>query len=157
MQKKRAQKYSRRAMNKPRTFLDSSVIIAALLSLQGGSSYLLREHHDDFTFQINEYVLAEIQEVLESKLSSQVPQSVDLFLLLGVAEVQTISNPSKQELRSVIRLISRKDAPVLVSAMNESDYLLTLDNEFFKPDVIYAAKERELVILKPRDLIQMLN
>ena len=144
-------------MNKPRTFLDSSVIIAALLSLQGGSSYLLREHHDDFTFQINEYVLAEIQEVLESKLSSQVPQSVDLFLLLGVAEVQTISNPSKQELRSVIRLISRKDAPVLVSAMNESDYLLTLDNEFFKPDVIYAAKERELVILKPRDLIQMLN
>ena len=143
-------------MNKPRTFLDSSVIIAALLSLQGGSSYLLREHHDDFTFQINEYVLAEIQEVLESKLSSQVPQSVDLFLLLGVAEVQTISNPSKQELRSVIRLISRKDAPVLVSAMNESDYLLTLDNEFFKPDVIYAAKERELVILKPRDLIQML-
>jgi len=144
-------------MNKPRTFLDSSVIIAALLSLQGGSSYLLREHHDDFTFQINEYVLAEIQEVLESKLSSQVPQSVDLFLLLGVAEVQTISNPSKQELRSVIRLISRKDAPVLVSAMNESDYLLTLDNEFFKPDVIHAAKERELVILKPRDLIQMLN
>jgi len=157
LQKKRARKYSRRAMNKPRTFLDSSVIIAALLSLQGGSSYLLREHHDDFTFQINEYVLAEIQEVLESKLSSQVPQSVDLFLLLGVAEVQTISNPSKQELRSVIRLISRKDAPVLVSAMNESDYLLTLDNEFFKPDVIYAAKERELVILKPRDLIQMLN
>jgi len=144
-------------MDKPRTFLDSSVIIAALLSLQGGSSYLLREHHDDFTFQINEYVLAEIQEVLESKLSSQVPQSVDLFLLLGVAEVQTISNPSKQELRSVIRLISRKDAPVLVSAMNESDYLLTLDNEFFKPDVIHAAKERELVILKPGDLIQMLG
>ena len=54
-------------MAKPGAFVDSSVVIAALLSPEGGSFRILTECQDLFAFQINEYVLAETQEVLRSK------------------------------------------------------------------------------------------
>ena len=41
------------------------------------------------------------------------------------------------------------------SALIESDYLLTLDNEFFKPSTVQIAKERHLKILKPGDYTRL--
>ena len=142
-------------MGRPSVFLDSSVIIAAMLSVQGGGSYVLREQHTRFVFQTNEYVLSEVQDVLSGKMKDQSHLSATLFLLLGIAEVQTIPNPSKSELTSIAGVISKKDAPILVSAMEHSDYVLTLDNEFFKPAIVRIAKERNLEILKPGDFIHL--
>ena len=61
-------------MHKPIVFLDSSVIIAALLSGQGGSSYVLNQLRWDFHFQINEYVLAEVQEIIKTKFSDRITE-----------------------------------------------------------------------------------
>jgi predicted nucleic acid-binding protein len=144
-------------MDKPSIFLDSSVVIAALLSVQGGSSYILREKHELFEFQASEHVLSEVQDVLSGKLKEQSHLSATLFLLLGIAEVQTVPNPSKLKLASIAGIISNKDAPILVSAMEHSDYLLTLDNEFFKTAIVQVAKENNLGILKPGDLVQLFD
>ena len=144
-------------MGRPAVFLDSSVVIAALLSVKGGSSYILREVHERFSFQINEHALAEIQEALGSKFKDQSHLPTVLFLLLGTAEVQTVLNPPITELAAVSRIISKKDAPILVSAMQYCDFLLTLDNEFFKSAIVNVAKEKDLVILKPGDFIRLFD
>lgn len=54
-------------------------------------------------------------------------------------------------------LISTHDAPILASALAHSDCLLTLDNEFFKADIMARAKNNDLAILKHGDLIKMLG
>ena len=45
-------------MAKPAVFLDSSMIIASLLSTTGGSFYIINTLKDNFDFQTNEYGLA---------------------------------------------------------------------------------------------------
>jgi predicted nucleic acid-binding protein len=50
-------------MPKNRVFLDSSILITALLSSRGGSFYILTQLKDKLHFQINNYVLEEIFEV----------------------------------------------------------------------------------------------
>ena len=47
-------------MLKNRVFVDSSILIAALLSSRGGSFYILTQLKDEFQFQINDYTLEEI-------------------------------------------------------------------------------------------------
>ena len=48
-------------MAKPKVFLDSSVIITALLSTQGGSFYIIEYYKINFTFQINKYSLGRLK------------------------------------------------------------------------------------------------
>lgn len=140
-------------MHKLPVFLDSSVIITALLSSRGGSYYVLTQLHERFAFQINEYVLAEVQEIIQQKFQDRPQLLSNLFLLLGLAGVLVSTDPSKREVLAAARLISKKDAPILASAMTDSDYLLTLDNEFLKPHIVKKAKEKGLSILKPGDFI----
>lgn len=144
-------------MGKPAAFLDSSVIIAAMLSVKGGSSRMMREFQTRVTFQANEYVLSEVQDVLSGKLKNQAHLAATLHLLLGVAEVQWVPIPLKSQLASISDVISKKDRPILISAMEHSDYLLTFDNEFFKPSVVEVAREQDLVIAKPGDFIRLFN
>ena len=144
-------------MDKPFVFLDANVVIAALLSLAGGSSYVLRENGERFRFQTNEHVHAEVQEVLSNKLKDKTHLPTALFLLLGIAGVETVPNPSKSELALIAKIISKKDRPILASAMAQSDFLLTLDNEFFTPSVIEAAEKQDLKILKPGDFIRLFD
>lgn len=51
-------------MLKNRVFVDSSILITALLSSRGGSFYILTQLKNKFHFQINNYVLDEIFLVL---------------------------------------------------------------------------------------------
>ena len=142
-------------MPRPAAFLDSSVIIAALLSSKGGSSYLLTQLNDRANFQINEYVFAEVRGILEAKFADRPEMSAHLFLLLGLAGVATVANPSKQEIRRLSKLISKNDAPILASAMEHSEYLITLDKEFLKPSIVAAARGKNLSIVRPGDFISL--
>ncbi len=144
-------------MRKPRVFLDTSVLIAALLSVRGASYHLLNEHSDAFTFEINEYVFEEVRRSLKQKFAGQPVLFSSLVAMIGFASISTLQNPTEEEVRAAAELISKKDAIILASALGESDYLLTLDNEFFKPAIIKAARKRDLQILKPGDLIRALD
>jgi len=143
-------------MHKPKVFLDSSVIIAALLSSRGGSFYILTQMRNGFSFQINEYVFAEVGEVLKTKFAIQPDLQKNLFLLLGLANVSTIPNPSKPEVRRAAKIISKNDAPILASALKYCDYLITLDKEFFEESILADANKKGLLILTPGSFIQQL-
>ncbi|HEY4517023.1 MAG TPA: type II toxin-antitoxin system VapC family toxin [Candidatus Paceibacterota bacterium] len=144
-------------MNKPRVFLDSSVIIAALLSSRGGSFYILTHLHEQAELQINEYVFAEVRAVLEQKFADRPELASTLFLMLGLAGVETVADPSIRAVRQAAKLISKNDAPILSSAMTGCNYLITLDKEFFKTNIMSAAREGGLTICTPGDFIQQLR
>lgn len=137
--------------------MDSSVIITAILSSKGGSFYILNQLKDFFTFQTNEYALAEIQEVLRTKFIRYPDLRNYLFLLLGTAHVVILPNPSKMEIARARKYISLNDSPILASAIISSDYLLTLDNEFFNKHLVDFTTQRNLIILKPKEFIQAMK
>lgn len=63
-----------------------------------------------------------------------------------------LPNPSKDALSRLKKIISEKDAPILAAAEG-SDYLLTLDNEFFGERIAAYARSKNFLIVKPKDLI----
>ena len=144
-------------MRKPRVFLDSSVIVAALLSSRGGSFYVLTQLNDRCAFRINEYVLAEMQDVLTTKFRKHPALLSHFFLFLGLYDIETLKDPSRREVERMSSVVSKKDAPILASAIEHSDYLVTLDNEFLSPRVLRVANMRGLTILKPGDLIALFH
>jgi predicted nucleic acid-binding protein len=144
-------------MAKHGAFVDSSVIIAALLSPEGGSFHILTQCQDWFTFQINEFVLAETQEILRTKFRDKPSLTTELFLLLGIAGISVLPNPSKRDVMRAAEIISENDAPILASALRSSDYLVTLDNEFFMGAILAEAGRQSLVIAKPGDLLDQLK
>ncbi|KKT12697.1 MAG: hypothetical protein UV94_C0041G0008 [Parcubacteria group bacterium GW2011_GWC1_43_30] len=142
-------------MDKPSAFIDSSVFIAALLSDSGGSFYILNNFADKVIFKTNNYVLDEINGVLNEKFSEQNNLYSTLFLLLSVAKILVLSNPPKSSLAKLAKIISKKDTPILAGAIEHCDYLITLDNEFFNEQVADMAKLKNLQIFKPKDFIQL--
>lgn len=144
-------------MAKDKVFIDSSVLIAAILSSRGGSFYILEKFKDKFEFHINRYILDEILDVLNRKFGDNEILKDRLFLLLGLADVKILSDIPKNKLKSLTKLLSEKDAPILASALENSSYLITLDNDFLKEGVLEFAKTKGLIILKPREFIEKLR
>lgn len=144
-------------MAKSAVFLDTSIFITALLSSQGGSFYLLNTYKDRVNLQTNDYVLQEINDVLQNKFPDRNDMRIKLFLILGTANITILQNPPKKEIEALKKFISKKDAPILASAIKNSNYLITLDNEFFKHQVNELATAKKLTILKPKGLIEYLR
>ena len=142
-------------MARQAVFLDTSIFITALLSTKGGSFYILNTFKDRADFQTSEYVFAEIDEVLKHKFFGRIDMRTKLFLILGTTNVTVLPNRPKREVMRLKKYISEKDAPILASALKESDYLLTLDNEFFNDKIMRLASNKRLSILKPKDFIEI--
>lgn len=141
-------------MAKPVVFLDTSVLIAALLSSTGGSSYILNSLNADFIFLTNKYALGEVHNAIVKKFADIPELWTRLFLLLGVSGMRILKNPSDRQINLVKPIISAKDAPILASAFEDSDILLTLDNEFFGDKIQAFAGKQNLSILKPKVFIE---
>ncbi|MFH1535213.1 MAG: putative toxin-antitoxin system toxin component, PIN family [Patescibacteria group bacterium] len=144
-------------MLKNRVFLDSSILITALLSSRGGSFYILTQLKGEFHFQINNYVLEEIFEVLDKKFYSQKELKNYLFLLLGLAKIGILPNPSQSSLKRFSKIINKEDAPILASALSNSNYLLTLDKDFLNEKIRNFARENNVLIFTPKEFISFLR
>ena len=145
-------------MVKNKIFLDTSILITALLSSLGGSFYILNQLKDKFHFQIDKYVLEETLEVLSEKFPSRKELKSNLFFLIGFSKIEILSNSPKELLNSLNRIINQEDAPILASALENSDYLLTLDKkDFLNNKVKNFAKQKDLLILTPRQFIESLQ
>ena len=140
-----------------RVFVDSSILVTALLSSRGGSFYLLSQYRRQLQFFINDYVLAETLDVLSRKFPKQKELGHNLYLLLGFSRIEVLPNPKKSELRQVQKLIEKEDAPILASALEHCDFLLTLDNDFLTEEVLNFAKHKRLRIFKPKEFIELLR
>ncbi len=141
-------------MEKSNVFLDTSVLLTAVLSSTGGSFYILNTLGSAFTFYINAYVFEETTRVLTVKLHARQDLANKLFLLIGLTPIRIVPDPSKEQIKTVARIINPKDAPILVSALRHASYFITLDNDFLQESVIRFAEVKGLAILKPKDFIQ---
>ena len=137
----------------PKVCVDTSVLIAAVLSPSGGSFYILTTLFPQFDFFINDYILEESLEVLQEKFSTSPKLKSTLFLLLGLARITIMPPPSLQEVYDIQEMINKKDAPILASALKYGAWLLTLDEDFLQETVCTFAKQQGLEILKPKDFI----
>jgi len=142
-------------MEKDRIFLDTSILITALLSSRGGSFYILSQLKNKYRFLINEYVLKETLEVIEEKLPQKEELKSRLFSLLGFSKIGILSHPSKSLLKKISKIINKEDAPVLISAIENAKFLLTLDKkDFLNPRVLEFAQKYNLSILTPKEFLQ---
>ena len=112
-------------------FLDTSVIIAAVMSPTGGARVLF--HMGDaqvIRLFVGKSVLAEADEVLRRKAIKLLPFLAELLHLGGVT---VGANPTKSNLQKVTALISyRPDALVLAEALQAGPgWFVTHDREHF--------------------------
>lgn len=142
-------------MAKPKVFVDSSVLISATLSSQGGSFYILANLYDYYQFLINEYILEESLRILHEKFSGKFVLLKTFFYILGTSQMQILNNPSKGSLHKASLVIEAPDTPILAAACKQADYLITLDQDFLTPIVLAVAKNEKLTILKPKGFIEL--
>lgn len=144
-------------MGKDKVFLDTSVLITAVLSSAGGSFYILNALKNNFDFFINEYVLEESIKVLDDKFRKREDFKRKLFLLVGLTPMSVIPNPSSNQITKLTKILNEKDCPILASALKHCSYFITLDNDFFSREVMEFSLKNKLMILKPKDFIQMVR
>lgn len=134
--------------------LDTSVIIAALLSPTGGSFYVLLTCGAAYRVQCCDYVVDEVYEVLSRKFAKRPSLKTDFHLLMAVGAVEVTMTPSAIASRRLYDLIERKDAPILVAALKTKGYLLSLDEDFLSDRVRAYVRPRGLTICTPGEFIQ---
>ncbi len=116
-------------MDRPKVFLDTSVLFAAVLSETGGSRHILKlGEAGAVALWVGPGVLREADAVLTAKS----PRSRPLFaLLLNRARVQVGSEATPDALRRALTFLDyAPDAQVLAEGMAENmDYLVSLDRQ----------------------------
>lgn len=141
-------------MEKSKIFLDTSVLVTSALSSRGGSFYILTQPKENCQFQINKYVLNELHDLIEGKFLSDADFQSRLFFLLGIANVEILENPKRTTLKKLLKFINAEDAPILSSALQHSNYLLTLDKAFLQSKVQDFAETKGLLIYNPREFLK---
>lgn len=132
---------------------DTSVIIAALLSPTGGSSFLIRQNQNKYSLTISDYALTETLKVLGNKFSDRPELETNLFGLLVVGPIDILTNEPLQKSQKLEKIIEKDDAPILASAITQSDYLISLDKHFLGETVREHAAEQGLTIYTPGEFI----
>lgn len=137
-----------------RVFLDASVLFAAAYSASGASREIIRRGIlGELSLVVSTLVVMEARRNLEAKAPGAVG---DLEILLEAAAPQRV-RPSEQEVRSAMRKVAAKDAPVLAAAVKAgADCLVSLDRKHL---VGFPALEAAsgISILLPGDLLEMLR
>lgn len=137
-------------------FLDSSVIIAAILSSTGGSFRLIVESKlKKYNLLISSYILEECFRILKLKY----PQKVFLLsIMINGFPFKIVRNASSKEVEKYLKIISPEDAPILACAIkHKANYLITFDKrDFLQLKVSKLAKKHGLLILTPKDFFDRL-
>jgi putative PIN family toxin of toxin-antitoxin system len=116
---------------KPRVFLDTSVIIAALMSPAGGARALFHlSHAGSISLLVSHGVLQEAEEVMRRKASGLVGL---LAHLLDEANVEMSTVPTSRQRKVAHSLLSYSpDASILAQAVaSQCDWFVTHDKEHF--------------------------
>ncbi len=123
-----------------RVFLDSSVLLAAVASLRGGSAFLLDgAQQGRFEVCVSHLVLLEVERNVRKKLPTAALKR--FHHLLETTPIQIVPSPTSEELHLYQALIHEKDVPILAAAMRSgSAYLVTLDRRDFLTEKIRTAR-----------------
>jgi predicted nucleic acid-binding protein len=127
-------------MNKLKIFLDSSALIAGVLSSTGAARALLvLSENKAIELYINEYVIAECERSLARKVPEALP---DFRETIKDANLKILEDPSPAEVQTHLYLISDpQDVPILLSALQaKTDFLVTHNRKHFLDDPQVAQK-----------------
>jgi predicted nucleic acid-binding protein len=127
-------------MSKIKVFLDSSAVIAGIISSAGAARVLLvMSENGQIESFISEQVITESERTIAKKVPSALPE---FRQTLKDAELKIVKNPTQKEIEENLYLIADKDdVPILLSAMKAHvDYLATHNRKHFLDDPKVAEK-----------------
>ena len=121
-------------MSRLNLFIDSSAMVAGIISSQGAARVLLllaETGHIKLT--ISEQVVAEAERAVARKAPSALP---DLRQAIQTTQAQIVRNPSQKEVIDNLHLIAHPaDVPILLAAMKANvDFLVTPNRRHFLDD-----------------------
>jgi len=127
-------------MKKLNLFMDSSALIAGIISETGAAHVLLQLSEGEYiNLTINEFVIAECERSFARKSPRTLPF---LQIAIKTAKTKIIPDPSPAEVQSNLYLISDpQDVPILLSALqSKADFLVTHNRKHFIDDPQVAEK-----------------
>ena len=127
-------------MSRINLFLDSSALMAGLISAEGAARALLLLGEDGvIQLTVSEQVIVEIERNLARKAPRAVPFAREM---IRIAKVRILRDPPLDEVRQRMDWISHAaDVPILVAAHRDQvDYLVTLNRRHFLDDAEVAQR-----------------
>jgi predicted nucleic acid-binding protein len=127
-------------MPKPNIFLDSSALIAGVISETGAAHALLQlGESEDILLTVSEMVIVESERSIAKKSLHNLN---DLRALIKKAKLRIVTDPSKKEVQTSLYLIDDpSDVPILLAAVKAKvDYLATHNRKHFLDDPKVAEK-----------------
>lgn len=76
---------------------------------------------------------------------------------MGLSKIEVLPNPSQISLKRLSKIINKEDAPILATALSNSNYLLTLDKDFLNEEVRNFAGENNVSVFTPKEFISFLR
>lgn len=131
---KNAATITKNTMSKIKVFLDSSAIIAGVISDSGAARVLLvMSENGQIETLISEQVIAESERSIAKKAPDALP---DFRQTLKDANPKVLHNPTQKEIEENLQLIADPDdVPILPAAMKAHvDYLATHNRKHFLED-----------------------
>lgn len=135
----------------PKIFLDSSVIIAAVLSPSGGSFCLFQEAKlNRIRIYISQFIFTEVITVLQRKYPAKLSS---FYELIRETPINFVKDPSPKSVVTLTSFIHPDDAPILAAAINSKpDFLITWDKKhFLKKEVVSNVS---FTICTPKEFLQ---
>jgi predicted nucleic acid-binding protein len=133
-------------------FLDSSALIAGIVSAQGAARALLLLAEDEkILLTVSEQVIAEVERNLARKAPRSLPFAREL---IRSANLRIVRDPPVEEVQAHLDWIAHPaDAPILVAAVRARvDFLVTLNTRHFVDDP-EVARRSGLRIGRPGDAL----
>jgi predicted nucleic acid-binding protein len=127
-------------MSRINLFLDSSALMAGIISAEGAARALLLLGEDGkIQLTVSEQVIAEIERNLARKAPKAVPFAREM---IRTAQVSIMRDPPLDEVRQRMDWISHAaDVPILVPAHRaQVDFLVTLNRRHFLDDAEVARR-----------------
>jgi predicted nucleic acid-binding protein len=115
-------------------FLDSSALMAGIISAQGAARVLLLLGEDEkVILTVSEQVIAEVERNIALKLPKILPYAREMILR---ANLRILKDPSPEEVRKHLDWIGHAaDVPILVvAARAKVDFVVTLNTRHFIED-----------------------
>jgi predicted nucleic acid-binding protein len=139
-------------MSKNRIFLDSSVLVAGVLSITGAARVLMvMSEMGEIELLVSEYVIVETERTLARKVPHALPE---FRQAIKDANIKIVHDPSSKEVQDNLYLMTdAEDIPILLSAMKAKvDYLATHNRKHFLDDP-KVAERSNLRIGSPGDVL----
>ena len=131
---KNVENTTKNTMSKIKVFLDSSALIAGIISSTGAARVLLiMSELDEISIFISEDVIIESERTLAKKVPAALPE---FRQSIKAARVKIMNSPYPQEVREHLYMIADPtDVPILLAAIQAKvDYLATHNRKHFLDD-----------------------